>query len=141
MPPNTGAPTPAQASIKFSWGEHWRFPGERIGRPSMSRVPAESKKNAAADFLSPPGVATSGPSGTGPARQLREDFAIKRRMRLPRLRRYDPPVAHGLLIDKRSAGLLRFQADVLIAGHSFASRQPGRRQNLDPVADGEDPFL
>src|SRR5215831_18083073 len=73
-------------------------------------------------------------------RKLREYFAVERWVRLPRLRRDHPSVTNGLLIDEDPAGLLGFPANVLVAGHAFSARQAGRRQDLDAVADAEDPL-
>src|ERR1035438_5829014 len=85
-------------------------------------------------------AATSGSSGIGPARKLREDLPIERGMRLPRLSSHDAPVAHGLIAYICCAGLLRFQTHVFIAGHTFARRQPRGSQHLDAVADCENPL-
>src|ERR1051326_9634451 len=59
-------------------------------------------------------AATSGLSGTRFSRKLREDLAIERRMRLPRLRRYHSSFAHSLLVHEDCPGLLRFHAHMPI---------------------------
>ncbi len=52
-----------------------------------------------------------------------EDLFVERRMRLPRLRGNQTSVTHSLLVHKDAASLLRFQANVLVAGHLPAARQ------------------
>ena len=50
-------------------------------------------------------------------------------------------ITNGLLVYKGSSSLLRFEADVLIAGNALASREVCCGEYLDTMADGEDPFL
>jgi hypothetical protein len=62
-------------------------------------------------------------------------------MRLPGLARDYAAITNGLLVYKRSSNLLRFEADVFIAGNTPAFREAGGSEYLDAMADGEDPFL
>jgi len=71
----------------------------------------------------------------------REDGAIESGMRLPGLCGDDSSGTDRLLVDKDAAGLLGFQANVLVAGDAFAACQPGGGQDLYSMADGEDPLL
>src|ERR1039457_3081653 len=135
------APVSPGSRISSTLGSTGGWPARAPARRTISRVPATSREERGGRlFCRSSSAATSGSSGTGIARELREDLAIERRMRLPRLCGYDSPVAHGLLVHKRSSGLLRFQANVLIAGHPLPARQPCRSQYLDAMANGEDPF-
>ena len=60
---------------------------------------------------------------------------------MPGLAGDDAAIANGLLVDKCSSSLLRFEADVFIAGNALAFREAGGGEYLDAMADGEDPFL
>jgi hypothetical protein len=62
-------------------------------------------------------------------------------VRLPGLASDYAAITNGLLIYKCSSSLLRFEADVFIAGNALAFREVGGGQYLDAMADGEDPFL
>ena len=62
-------------------------------------------------------------------------------MGLPGLAGDDAAVADGLLVYKSSSSNLRVEADVFVAGDAFAFGQAGGGEDLDPVADGEDPLL
>jgi len=65
---------------------------------------------------------------------------VKLWVRLPRLPRHHPSIAHRLRGLVRRACLLRFDPHVLIASDVFSRNQPGRGQHLDPVADREYPL-
>ena len=62
-------------------------------------------------------------------------------MRLPGLAGDDAAIANGLLVYKRSTGQLCVEPDVFVAGDTFALGDAGSRENLNAVADGEDPLL
>src|ERR1039457_1700494 len=135
------APVSAGSRISSTLGSTGGSPASAPARRTISRVPATSRAERGGRlFCRSSSAATSGSSGTGFARELREDLAIERRMRLPRLCGYDSPVAHCLLVHKRPPGLLGFQANVLIARHPLPARQPCRSQYLHAMANGEDPF-
>ena len=50
-------------------------------------------------------------------------------------------ITNGLLVYKCSSSLLRFEADVFIAGNALAFREACGGEHLDAMADGEDPLL
>lgn len=50
-------------------------------------------------------------------------------------------ITNGLLVDKCTSSLLRFEANVFIARDALAFREAGGGEYLDAMADGEDPFL
>ena len=60
---------------------------------------------------------------------------------MPGLARDDAAITNGLLVYKSSSSQLRFEADMLIAGNAFASGEASGSEDLNAVADGEDPFL
>ena len=62
-------------------------------------------------------------------------------MGLPGLAGDEAAVADGLLVYEGSSGLLGFEADVFVAGDPFALGEAGGGEDLDTVADGEDPLL
>jgi len=74
-------------------------------------------------------------------RQAGKDLPIKLGMRLPGLAGDHSAIAYGLLVDKCSSSLLRFESDVFIAGNALAFREARGGEYLDAMADGEDPFL
>ena len=50
-------------------------------------------------------------------------------------------ITNGLPVYKCSSSLLRFEADVFIAGNALAFGEAGGGEYLNAMADGEDPFL
>ena len=50
-------------------------------------------------------------------------------------------ITNSLLVYKCSSSLLRFEADVFIAGNALAVREAGGGEYLNAMADGEDPLL
>jgi hypothetical protein len=62
-------------------------------------------------------------------------------VRLPGLARYDFSVPDGLLFHVRPATGFDFEPAVLVAGDGKTLGDAGAQQNLDPVADGKDPFV
>jgi hypothetical protein len=62
-------------------------------------------------------------------------------VRLPSLAGDYAAIMNGLLVYKCSSSLLRFEADVFIAGNALAFRDAGGGEYLDAMADSEDPFL
>ena len=74
-------------------------------------------------------------------RQAGEDFAVEVGVGLPGLAGDEAAVADGLLVYEGSSGLLGFEADVFVAGDAFAVGSAGGGEDLDAVADGEDPLL
>jgi len=62
-------------------------------------------------------------------------------VRLPSLAGDYAAITNGLLVYKCSSRLLRFEADVFIAGNTLAFREAGGDKYLDAMADSEDPFL
>jgi hypothetical protein len=86
----------------------------------------------------PADAATSRPTV---CREAGEDLAIELGVRLPGLASDYAAIANGLLVDECTSGLLGLKADVFIAGDALAFGESGGGEDLDAVADGEDPFL
>jgi len=62
-------------------------------------------------------------------------------VRLPGLAGDHAAITNGLLVYKCSSSLLRFEADVFIAGNALAFGEAGGGEYLNAMADGENPFL
>jgi hypothetical protein len=82
-------------------------------------------------------------SGLGPDRfvQAREDVAVERRVLAPGGRRHQAAVSHRLGGHVLAANRLDFKTHVLVASELLAFGESCSRDELDPVADGEDPLL
>ena len=80
-------------------------------------------------------------SGRTRLSQAGKDLSIELGVRLPGLTGDDAAVTNGLLVYECSSSLLRFEADVFIAGNTLAFREPGGGKHLDAMADSENPFL
>jgi len=72
--------------------------------------------------------------------QADEDLAIKVRMRLPGLPRYYALVTHDLLRHELAAGMFHFESNMLVTRQASARREPGRSEDLDTMAEREDPL-
>src|SRR5512140_2515553 len=70
-------------------------------------------------------AAISGSSGIGGGAKHGENLAIKLRVRLPRLRGHQAPIAHHLLVDEFAAGEFGLTRHVVVASHLLAIREPG----------------
>ena len=69
-----------------------------------------------------------------------EDIAVKIGMTFPCLRGDEVAIDHALFIHPLGAGLLDLEPDIAVAGESSAFGNARGDQNLDAVADGENPF-
>ena len=72
--------------------------------------------------------------------ELVEDIAVKIGMTFPCLRSDEVSIDHALFVHPLGSGLLDLKADIAVAGEPAAFGNARGDQNLDPVADGKNPF-
>src|SRR5258708_2007101 len=77
---------------------------------------------------------------SSPPRPAAEDVWIYRRVRHAGRRRHDAAVPDGVRDDVGRAAGFDVLADALVTGHRLAAQQARRREQLQSVADREDPF-
>src|ERR1700691_3771363 len=112
------------------------MPRERLfpQPPSIGQLPLFDRTAAVANRRAGwhPALHDAGKTG--------ENLPIELGMRLPGLSRHHASIAHGLLAHEGGAVLFRFQSHMFVTSDPFARSQACRGQNLDSVANGEDPL-
>jgi len=70
-----------------------------------------------------------------------EDLAVEVRMTAPGLARDNLTVAHALFVDPGAATGFQLESHVLVAGQFEPMPNSRREEDLDTVADGQDPLI